>query len=91
MGGRQDNETQCGSFVLGIIAAVFSWIPIAGFIVGLPCALVGLGVGLGGVHRVFEDQSTNKALTWIRVGLSLLAIVLVIIVQVALAHAVSNS
>jgi cytochrome oxidase assembly protein ShyY1 len=79
------------SFVLGIIATVFSWIPIAGFIVGLPCALVGLGVGLGGVHLIFKNQSTNKVLTWIGVGLSLLAIVLVIIVQVALVHAVNNS
>ena len=79
------------SFVLGIIAAVFSCIPIAGLIVGLPCALVGLGVGLGGVHRIFKNQSTNKVLTWIGVGLSLLAIVLAIIVEVAFVHAVNNS
>ena len=79
------------SFVLGIIAIVFSCIPIVGLFVALPCALVGLGVGLGGVHHVFKNQSTNKVLTWIGVGLSLLAIVLLIIVEVAFVHAVNNS
>jgi hypothetical protein len=40
---------------------------------------------------VFKNLSTNKVLTWIGVGLSLLAIVLLIIVEVAFAHAINNS
>ena len=85
------NGLGTASFVLGIVGMAFSLIPFAGMFLALPVAFTGLGVGLGGVYRLFKGRSDNKALTWIGVGLSLLAIVLSIVIFSAFVAASHSS
>jgi len=66
------NGLGTASFVLGIIATVLSIVPFLNIIVLVPAGLTGLGVGIGGVYRLSHGTATNKALTWIGVGLSIL-------------------
>lgn len=48
------------ALTLGIIAAVFVFVPILGMYVALPCALVALVCGLIGYQRAEEGVASNK-------------------------------
>jgi hypothetical protein len=43
-------------------------------------ALTGVVLGLGGVQRLSDHTASNKALTWIGIGLNLAAIVIAIVI-----------
>lgn len=85
----EKNGLGTSSFVLGILGTVFGLIPIAAFI-ALPLSVVGLGVGLGNIGRLRKHQATNKVMTGIGIGLSVLGIVLSIIGIVIVNNALSD-
>lgn len=72
------NGLGTSSFVLGIIGTVFGLIPILGYIT-LVTSVVGLGLGLGNIGRLRKHKATNKVMTGIGIGLSVLGIVVSII------------
>jgi hypothetical protein len=72
------------SLVLGILAVVFSWIPILN-VVGIVLGIIGLVFGVIGIFK------SRRVMSMIGAGLSLLAIVLSIAISAAFAGAVDDA
>lgn len=49
------------SFVLGVVALVFAFVPIVGEFVAAPAALLAVACGLAGLGRVWRGVATNGA------------------------------
>ena|SRR5215813_10147621 len=86
----QSNGLGTSSFVLGILGTIFGLVPIAAFI-ALALSVVGLGVGLGNIGRLRSKKATNKVMTGIGIGLSVLGVVLSIIGIVIVNNAFNNA
>ena len=76
-------------FVLGLLAAVFAWIPFVG-VIGWPLAILGLVFSALGLYRVMKGRANNKGLTIAGLVLSLLGLVFCIVYAVSFANAVSD-
>lgn len=85
----EKNGLGTSSFVLGLLGSLFGLIPILTF-VAFPLSLLGLGLGLGNIGRLRTRKATNKVMTGIGIGLSVLGIVLSIIGMVVVNDALSN-
>lgn len=76
-------------FVLGLLAAIFAWIPFVG-VIGWPLAILGLIFSGLGLYRVSKRQASNKGITIAGLVLSLLGLVFCIVYTVTFANAVSD-
>lgn len=76
-------------FVLGLLAAIFAWIPFVG-VIGWPLAILGLIFSGLGLYRVMKGRANNKGLTIAGLVLSTLGLVFCIIYTVSFASAVSD-
>lgn len=72
---RPRNGAGTAALTLGIIAAVFVFVPIVGMYVALPCAPVALVCGLIGYLRAEEGTASNKKTAVAGAVLGLLATV----------------
>ena len=84
------NALGTASFVLGIMTAVLSFVPF-GILIAMPTGLAGRGLGLGNLPRLNHHTASNKALTWIGIGLSLVGIVIGIVLTAAVWHGNATS
>ncbi len=76
-------------FVLGLLAAVFAWIPFVG-VIGWPLAILGLVFSALGLYRVMKGRANNKGLTIAGLVLSLLGLVFCIVYAVSFANTVGD-
>ncbi len=83
------NGLGISSFVCGITATVVGLIPILS-VPALAVALVGLGLGLGNIGRLRRKTATNKVMTAIGIGFSVLGVILAIIGIVIVGRAVNQ-
>jgi hypothetical protein len=86
----EKNGLGTSSFVLGILGTVFGLVPIA-FFFALPLSIIGLGLGLGNIGRLRKHKATNKVMTGLGIGLSVLGVVLSIIGIVIVNRAIKNA
>lgn len=56
------NGANSAALVLGIIAAIFVFVPIVGPFVAAPSAPLAFGCGLVGLLRAENDSATNKGM-----------------------------
>jgi hypothetical protein len=57
--GRRGNTLGSFSLAMGVVALVFSFVPVAGEFVAAPSALLAIGLGLAGLARVEKGRATN--------------------------------
>jgi hypothetical protein len=84
------NGLGTASFVLGLMSFALSFAPF-GILLAFPAGLIGVGVGLGNLQRLSRHTASNKALTWIGIGLNLAAIVIGIVLTAVIWHANATS
>jgi hypothetical protein len=84
------NGLGTASFVLGLMSFALSLAPF-GILLAFPAGLTGIGVGLGNLQRLSRHTASNKALTWIGIGLNVAAIVTGIVLTVVIWHANATS
>lgn len=77
-------------FVLGLLAALFSWIPIIG-VIGWPLAILGAIFSALGLYRALNGQASNKGLSIAGVVLSVIALLFCILYASAFASVVSDT
>ena len=80
-----NNGLGTASFALGLVSLALSLVPF-GILLGFPAGLTGIGVGLGNLQRLSHHTASNKALTWIGIGLNLAAIVVGIVLTAVVWH-----
>lgn len=79
---RPQNGLGTAAFVLGLLAALFSWIPIVG-VIGWPLSILGLVFGIVGITKVNRKLATNKGLAISGTALAAVGLVLCILWTVA--------
>lgn len=72
---QMQNGYGVASFVLGILALLFSLVPIIG-IIAWPLLVIGAGLGFAGVGRLTRGAANNPALTTIGLVLNGLALLI---------------
>ncbi len=77
-------------FVLGLLAAVFAWIPFIG-VIGWPLAILGAIFSALGLYRAIKGRANNKGLSIAGLVLSVIALIFCIIYASAFANAVSDA
>ena len=78
-----NNSLGTASFVLGLVSFALSLAPF-GILLTFPAGLTGIAAGLGNLQRLNCHTASNKALTWIGIGLNLAAIVVGIVLTVVI-------
>jgi hypothetical protein len=84
------NSLGNASFGWGLVSFALSLAPF-GILLAFPAGLTGIGVGLGNLQRLSRHTASNKALTWIGIGLNVAAIVTGIVLTVVIWHANATS
>jgi hypothetical protein len=86
------NSLGNASFGWGLVSFALSLAPF-GILLAFPAGLTGISAGLGNLQRLSRHTASNKALTWIGIGLNLAAIVIGIVLTVVIWHpnAISGS
>lgn len=74
------NGAAIKSFVIGVIAIAFSWIPLAGIVFGAPAVILG-GIGLSRASRI---QGTGKGFAIAGLVLGAISFLVMIVVSVIL-------
>ncbi|WP_181781932.1 DUF4190 domain-containing protein [Pseudonocardia pini] len=84
------NGLGTAGFVLGLIALVFSFIPIIG-VIAWPLSIIGLVLGIVGTHRVSKGEATNKGLAIASIATSVFALLICLLWATAFGNAVDDT
>ena len=84
------NGLGTAGFVLGLLALIFSFIPLVG-VVAWPLGILGLVLAAVGWHRASQGSATNKGLAIAGTVLSVLALLVCILWVAAFGKAVDNA
>ena len=84
------NSLGTASFVWGLVSFALSLAPF-GILLAFPAGLIGIAAGLGNLPRLSRHTASNKALTWIGIGLNLAAIVVGIVLTAVIWHGNATS
>lgn len=85
------NGLGTAALVLGIIAAVFAFIPLAGIFVAIPLAALAVILGAVGIGRAVKGSATNKGVAISGTALGAVAIALTSVMTAAVFNAVDGS
>lgn len=80
---QPQNELGTAALVLGIIAAVFAFIPIAGIFIAIPLAVLATIFGTIGIVRAVKGRATNKGSAISGTALGAFAFILTIVMTAA--------
>ncbi|MBP2366427.1 DUF4190 domain-containing protein [Pseudonocardia parietis] len=76
-------------FVLGLLAALFAWIPFIG-VIAWPLAILGVIFSVLGLYRAIKGRANNKGLSIAGLVLSVIALVFCVVYASAFASAASD-
>lgn len=81
--GRPGNGLGSFSLAMGVVALVFSFVPVAGEFVAAPSAVLAIGLGLAGLSRAEKGLATNGGQALAGSMLGLVAAVIIFLIFAA--------
>jgi hypothetical protein len=89
-GRSPSNGLGIAALVFGIVAILGSWIPFVN-IVSMVLAIIGIIVGIMALRKVKRGEATNRGMSLIGIGLSVVALVLSLVITIAVTRFVGSN